>query len=130
LLQVSLEVGGSELVFMATHIDYRPDNSERLMNVGEISEAKNHFGAHPVILCGDFNDTPDGAVHAKMKELFDDAWEIIGAGSGFTFSADKPRKRIDYIWLSKDKSIVPLRLWVPVADASDHLPLVGEFRFR
>jgi len=118
------------LVFMATHIDYRPDNAERLMNVGEIGEARTRFGNRTVILCGDFNDTPDGLVHSRLKELFDDAWERAGTGSGFTFSADKPRKRIDYIWTSKNASIIPLRLWVPVSDASDHLPLVGEFRFR
>jgi endonuclease/exonuclease/phosphatase (EEP) superfamily protein YafD len=65
-----------------------------------------------------------------MKQMFDDAWELAGQGDGFTFSAGKPVKRIDFIWLSQDKEVVPFKLWVPSSEASDHLPLAGEFRIR
>ena len=84
----------------------------------------------PVIICGDFNDIPSSRIHTRMQETFNDSWELAGTGDGYTFSADKPRKRIDYIWVSKGSSVTPIRLWAPQSDASDHLPLAGEFQLR
>ena len=130
LLQLTLRVHGRELVFMNTHIDYRPDDTERLMNVAEIQGLLAKYQGRPIILAGDFNDNPGSRTHVKMKEQFEDTWELIGQGEGFTYPTEAPRKRIDYLWLSKDKSVVPLRAWVPDADASDHRPLVAEVRFR
>ena len=130
LLQTVLNVQGHEVVFMNTHIDYRPDDSERLLNVGTIREVAKGYGSRPVIVCGDFNDLPTSRTYERMSELFDDAWLAAGAGHGFTFPAAKPVKRIDYIWISKNKSLSPVKLWVPSSDASDHLPLVGEFRLN
>jgi endonuclease/exonuclease/phosphatase family metal-dependent hydrolase len=130
LLQVTLDVQGRRLVVMNTHIDYRGDDSERLLNVGQIEEIVNGYGGLPVIVCGDFNDDPGSRVHQRMKERFDDAWEQAGQGSGFTFSADQPRKRIDYIWVRRGSDLEPVRAAVVASDASDHLPLTVEFRFR
>jgi endonuclease/exonuclease/phosphatase (EEP) superfamily protein YafD len=115
---------------MNTHIDFRPDDTERLQNVGELREVIRQHGPRPVIVCGDFNDTPGSRVHRTMKEVMEDTWELVGLGEGPTFSADKPAKRIDYLWIGKDKSLVLLKAWVPQSDASDHLPVVGEFRLR
>jgi endonuclease/exonuclease/phosphatase (EEP) superfamily protein YafD len=130
LLQLTLRVYGRELIFMDTHIDYRPDDTERLMNIEEIHDTLAKYRGDSVIVAGDFNDNPDSRTHAKMKEQFDDAWELIGQGDGFTYPTEAPRKRIDYLWLAKDKSVVPLKAWVPQSDASDHRPLAVEFRFR
>ena len=130
LLQVVLEAHGRELVFMDTHIDYRGDDTERLLNADELLQAIEPFRGWPVILCGDFNDTPGSRTHQKIAQAFVDAWMAAGAGDGFTIPAEKPRKRIDYIWTSKEPSIETLRAWVPESEASDHLPVVGEFRLR
>jgi endonuclease/exonuclease/phosphatase family metal-dependent hydrolase len=130
LLQVVLDVHGHELVFMDTHIDYRPDDTERLSNAGELLQAIEPFRGRPIILCGDFNDTPGSRTHQKIAQAFVDAWMAAGAGDGFTIPAEGPRKRIDYIWTSTDPSIEALRVWVPESKASDHLPVAGEFRLR
>jgi endonuclease/exonuclease/phosphatase family metal-dependent hydrolase len=130
LLQLTLDVRGHELLFLATHIDYRPDDSERTLNVGEIREAVRQQPGRPTMVCGDFNDVPSSRTHSLMKEAFNDSWELAGQGDGFTFSATKPNKRIDYIWISKEPAIAAVRLWVPQTDASDHLPLAGEFQLR
>ena len=130
LLQLVLDVRSHALVFMTTHIDYRQDDTERVLNVSELQGIAKQYGSRPIILCGDFNDVPGSRTHSKLKEKFDDPWELVGQGEGFTYPADKPHKRIDYIWISKDKSVAPLKLWVAHSDASDHLPLVGEFAIR
>src|SRR5947209_7660359 len=43
LLQLTLRVHGRELVFMNTHIDYRADDTERLMNITEIQALLNEY---------------------------------------------------------------------------------------
>jgi len=129
LLQLVLGMNGRQLLFLNTHIDYRPDDTERLLNAEEIKLVAKQYHL-PTILCGDFNDIPGSRVHRAMKEQFQDCWELAGEGDGFTYSSDKPRKRIDYIFTSQDAPLVPLKAWVPQSDASDHLPLVTEFRLR
>jgi len=130
LLQLTLDVRGREIVFMATHIDHRSDDAARWSNVGEIEGLLKQYGGHSIVICGDFNDTPDSRVCRRMNELLDDTWALVGTGDGFTIPAEKPRKRIDYIWISKNKTLAPLKVWVPRSDASDHLPVLAEFRLR
>ena len=131
ILQLTLDVRGRELVFMVTHIDYRPDDAARWSNVGEIETLAKQHRSRPTILYGDFNDVPTSRVCRRLNETFDDTWALAGQGQGFTVPAQKPRRRINYhIWISKDKSIVPIQAWVAQSDASDHPPVVGEFRFR
>jgi len=129
LLQLTLEVHGRRLVFMNTHIDYRGDDTERRLNVREIKALAEPPAETPVILCGDFNDTPGSRVHEELKETLADAWELAGKGTGWTFPASHPRKRIDYVWISKASGLVPIAAEIPESDASDHLPVVVEFRF-
>ncbi len=129
ILQLTLEVHGRQLVFMNTHIDYRKDDAERLQNVREIQALAEQHAGTPVILCGDFNSTPGSPVHQRLKETFDDAWELVSQGPGWTFPAGNPSKRIDFVWVSRTARIVPVEALVPVIDASDHRPLVVEFRF-
>lgn len=129
LLQLVIEIHGRRLLILDTHMDYRSDDSERLMNVEEIKQIAKKYGL-PVVVAGDFNDTPGSRTHLNMREEFLDCWEQIGAGNGFSYSSDKPRKRIDYVFTSKDPALVPLKTWVPQSDASDHLPVVVEFRVQ
>ena len=130
LLQVVLDVHGRELVFLDTHIDYRGDDAERLVNAAEMLEVIQAYRGRPIILCGDFNDTPGSRTHQKLAEAFTDTWTAAGAGDGFTIPAEKPNKRIDFIWLSKDSALEATKAWVPASLASDHLPVVTEFRWR
>jgi endonuclease/exonuclease/phosphatase family metal-dependent hydrolase len=129
ILQLVLDVRGREIAFLTTHLDHRPDDAARWSNAGEIEALAKQYRGRPLILCGDFNDTPESRVCRRLNQAFDDTWTLAGKGDGFTIPAGKPRKRIDYLWISKDKSLVPLQAWVPPSDASDHLPLVGEFHF-
>ena len=130
LQQLVLKVHGHELVFMNTHLDHQPDDAERWLNVGEIETRMKQYAGRPIILCGDFNTTPESRVCRRLGEQFDDTWARVGQGDGFTIPAPQPTKRIDYIWITRDKSLVPLKVWVPRSDASDHLPVVAEFDFH
>jgi endonuclease/exonuclease/phosphatase family metal-dependent hydrolase len=130
LLAVELDVAGQRLVVMSTHLDFRPDDAERLSNVGEIRAVAGQYGEGAVILCGDFNAVPGSPTHVAMKAGFEDVWESVGTGDGHTYSSTEPRRRIDYVFLRRGGNLVPVDAWVPESVASDHLPLVVEFRWR
>jgi endonuclease/exonuclease/phosphatase family metal-dependent hydrolase len=128
LLQIVLDVHGRELVFLDTHVDFRGNDTERLLNADEIAEAIQPYRGRPMILCGDFNDTPESRTCQKIAQQFTDTWKAAGAGDGFSIPAEKPRKRIDYIWTSKEPALEALKVWVPESEASDHRPVVAEFK--
>jgi endonuclease/exonuclease/phosphatase family metal-dependent hydrolase len=130
LLLLVLDVRGRDLVFMVTHLDHRRDDAARWSNVGEMEALVKLHAGKPVILCGDFNDVPTSRVCRRLSETFDDTWARVGQGDGFTIPAEKPAKRIDYIWISKDGKLKPLKAWVPVSEASDHRPVVAEFELH
>lgn len=129
LLQAVVDVNGQELVFLNTHLDHRPEDSERLASAAELHRVVGQYEGRPIILCGDFNDVPGSRTWQKIAELFADAWLAAGEGNGFTSPASRPTRRIDYLWVTGLR-LTPLRLWVPESDASDHLPVVGDFKFR
>jgi endonuclease/exonuclease/phosphatase family metal-dependent hydrolase len=128
LLQAGIQTPHGEVLFMATHLDYRPDPAERLSNVAEIKSVARQHDAPLVIVAGDFNDHPGRQVHAAMKEAFVDAWEAVGKGDGFTQSSTNPRSRIDHVYLQPTGTWEVFRAEVLSSDASDHLPLLVELR--
>jgi endonuclease/exonuclease/phosphatase family metal-dependent hydrolase len=130
VLQVLVQTPRGELVLAATHIDYRGDDSERLSNVNELRGLPERWAKRPVIVAGDFNDTPGSRTQAGMKPIFADAWETCGEGDGFTYSADQPKKRIDYQFYLRGHGPEPRKAKVISSDASDHLPLLVEWQWR
>lgn len=59
--------------------------------------SKCHF---PVIVCGDFNDTPISFTYGKISSLLDDSFVESGWGISSTYRGQLPQYRIDYIFHS------------------------------
>lgn len=57
---------------------------------------------YPVILCGDFNDTPSSYAYHTIKGNLLDAFEESGSGLGKTYNGLIPALRIDYILYSEE----------------------------
>jgi len=55
---------------------------------------------YPVIVCGDFNDTPVSYAYSKVAEGLEDAFVNSGSGIGNTYVGKLPSFRIDYILYS------------------------------
>jgi endonuclease/exonuclease/phosphatase family metal-dependent hydrolase len=130
LLQVVLDLHGRKFLFANTHIDYRPDDAERLSNVEEIRGILGLAGSMPLILCGDFNDVPASRTYAKLADFLEDSWTRAGVGEGLTIPAETPRKRIDFIWTRKGSSLKVRSINVLNSNASDHLPVIAEFQLE
>lgn len=77
---------------------------------------------YPVIVCGDFNDTPASYTYATISENLKDAFVEAGNGFGKTYSGKFPSFRIDYILHSNQFKAYEFR--TIHEELSDHYPIV------
>jgi endonuclease/exonuclease/phosphatase family metal-dependent hydrolase len=59
-----------------------------------------HNTRYPVILAGDFNDTPSSYVYSQVTEYLQDAFTEEGNGISITYAGRIPLLRIDYVMKS------------------------------
>jgi endonuclease/exonuclease/phosphatase family metal-dependent hydrolase len=78
---------------------------------------------YPVILCGDFNDSPASFSYNKIMHGLRDAFRSSGSGTGTTYvGGNFPAYRIDYI--AHDKQFNDFQYTVcRDLDVSDHYPI-------
>ncbi|MCC2671864.1 MAG: Endonuclease/exonuclease/phosphatase [Armatimonadetes bacterium] len=84
--------------------------------------------SEPVILAGDFNTPPAGSIYRSLTGPFGDAFAERGSGWGYTFPANRPLLRIDYIYHSRDWRVV--RCKVGPEHGSDHRSVFAELALR
>lgn len=130
---VSATVGlaGRWLGVLGTHLGLRRAN--RAAQVRDLVHMIDHTAGMPVVVAGDFNETPDGP-----------SWEALGdaglvdpgdpegsdpSADEPTFPADIPRTRIDGILVSKELDVVEYgiprdhAIRADLRVATDHLPV-------
>lgn len=108
-------VGGVAVHVYSTHLDYRPDPAVR---VAQVADMLRIMGDGPTLLLGDFNAPPEAP---ELAPLWD---ELTAAPTGFTFPADVPVTRIDYVTVSSGLRVC--QATVPPTLASDHRPVLAE----
>ena len=83
----------------------------------------------PVILCGDFNDTPTSYVYHRLKRKRKDAFREDGKGVGFTYAGKLPIPlRLDYILY--DPSFTSKNFKIHRINLSDHFPITANISSR
>jgi endonuclease/exonuclease/phosphatase family metal-dependent hydrolase len=82
---------------------------------------------YPVIVLGDFNDTPHSFTYRKIRKGLQDAFRKSGKGFGYTYSGDLPKFRIDYILYSDP--LVSEAFKRIKRDYSDHYPITTRLYF-
>jgi endonuclease/exonuclease/phosphatase family metal-dependent hydrolase len=60
----------------------------------------------PLLLCGDFNDTPNSYVYHLLANNMTDAFREKGRGLGYTFAGSLPLLRIDYVLASEQIDVL------------------------
>jgi len=89
---------------------------------------KEHINAskYPVIVAGDFNDTPVSYTYNSIRKGLNDSFVNSGHGAGFTYRGNYPPNRIDYILY--DKKIAGSRFETVKVRYSDHYPITAWFK--
>jgi endonuclease/exonuclease/phosphatase family metal-dependent hydrolase len=89
----------------------------------QVIKLANHISTchFPVIVCGDFNDTPISFTYGKISSLLDDSFVESGSGISNTYAGNLPQYRIDYIFHSKQFKAYNYRRYL--VTYSDHYPI-------
>lgn len=82
---------------------------------------------YPVIVAGDFNDTPSSYTYRRLKGDMTDGFRAVGNGFGGTFRYLGGVLRIDYIFY--DDRFAGAGYYMLQDDVSDHKAVVAELRF-
>jgi len=124
-IRAEVRIDGKLINFVTTHLDYQYEDGRVYETQQLLAAMKDVKG--PLIIVGDFNDVPSGEAFQLMRESFDDGWSQTRASDdGFSYPADKPAKRIDYILTRQADRIRAKRVWIVDTLASDHVPVVAD----
>lgn len=120
--QVSTVAG--DLLFLGTHLAgyWEPDGTAQ-------AQALTRFrnGRPRMLMAGDFNAPPGTEPYAVLQASgLVDVAIAAGEGSGPTFRANRPIRRLDLLWTSPD--LEPVTAQVHNITLSDHLPVEGTVR--
>jgi endonuclease/exonuclease/phosphatase family metal-dependent hydrolase len=122
-----------------------PDDNETLSQVKSLSislkkgfimrahqaesvKAQVNHSPYPVIVAGDFNDTPVSYSYRKIRKGLNDSFVRSGYGAGFTYRGNYPANRIDYILY--DNSLDSRYFEILKVRYSDHYPVAAYFKKR
>ena len=122
LLQALVTVRRVPVRVFSTHLQHN-SQPERMAQIAAIRKV---IGAcqEPVVLTGDLNARPDTPEIDAITEDLVDAWTQAGVGNGYTYPAENPNARLDYVLHSTD--VRTCAAAVLCTDASDHLPVTAD----
>lgn len=129
MIRVEVRIDDKQVNFVTTHLDYQfPDG--RLFEAEQLLDYLRDVKG-VLIVAGDFNEEPNGSTHKLMLTRFNDSWATNREKlMGFSYPADKPLKRIDYIFFRSSDGVKAKRSWVVETLASDHIPVVADLEIR
>ena len=82
----------------------------------------------PIVLAGEFNDTPASYIYQQAKELLVDPYVEQGRGFGTTYHGPFPAYRIDYVLHTPDMEALSYKRVNTYI--SDHYPVVVNLRVK
>jgi len=85
-----------------------------------------NISPYPVIVTGDFNDTPVSFSYRKIRKGLNDSFVQSGYGAGFTYKGNYPPNRIDYILY--DNALSSTNFEIIKVRYSDHYPIIAYLR--
>jgi endonuclease/exonuclease/phosphatase family metal-dependent hydrolase len=117
-------------------LDQKGDHREVLYNISgklqtaflkraqQVNLMEEHIrtSPHPVVLCGDFNDTPVSYTYHAMRGDLRDGFIDAGRGMMSTYESWIPSFRIDYVLYSP--RYLAIACYCPNHSYSDHYPVV------
>lgn len=128
LLEAEIQIPGEKpLLFLATHLDHRRKEAERVASAQYINKLITDRKGDTAILAGDLNATPDSNPLKELKKQ----WQQSNTVARPTVPVKDPKRQIDYILFRPGgawKAVETKVLQEPVA--SDHLPVLAILELR
>ena len=116
IAKLTVDAGGP-LTVLAVHFGLNRDEHENARDT-----ILQNLTDKRCVLMGDFNVRPDSDILDPIRARMRDAAE--GCGDMLTFPSDKPDRKIDYIFVSKDITVSSAQ--IPPLTVSDHRPHTAE----
>lgn len=110
-----------DITFMITHFGLNLDEQQNA-----VKTVLDNMPESRCVLMGDLNVRPDNPVLDPIRKVMNDTASASGEKL-LSFPSDKPNRKIDYIFTSRD--IKTLSVEVPEKVLSDHLPITAELEF-
>ena len=132
-LWAAIEVDGRELNVVTTHLGLlareQQAQTEALMGPEWLGRTRD---LDACILLGDFNATSTSAAYRRIRTRFDDVQKERRGRNIPTFPSLFPMLRIDHVFIGAAVEVLGVHVpATPLARAaSDHLPLVVDFRLK
>ncbi len=113
-----------DYLVIGSHFGLHSDEQENAVQtvLSELEKAEK-----PVILCGDFNMSPENPTLAPIFAHLHDTASAFMCPS-LSFPSDKPKVKIDYIFASREFKIRSAE--IPPVIASDHRPHIAELELQ
>ncbi len=120
-LEVRFDTPAGPIIVFCTHFGL--SGEERVKQAVSLA-ALVQAASHPVLICGDFNERADApTVRALLSQT--GLSDADAAEDRWTYATNALEGRIDYLFYSP--SLTCQSVSVIESQASDHLPVVGEF---
>jgi endonuclease/exonuclease/phosphatase family metal-dependent hydrolase len=127
LAMASIAVNGKKIMLACTHLDAQRSDTNRLLQINAIMDIlKKENG--PIILAGDLNAAPGGAVINILDQHLTRTCLI---NCGFTIPVENPNKTIDFIAYKPYAAFTVLsHTVIDEKYASDHLPVMARLQLK
>lgn len=120
-IETEKQIAGAKSMFTRLHLAFKKRAKQAELIAKQIA-----LSPYPVILCGDFNDTPFSYSYNTISSNLIDAFQESGNGIGATYNGSFPAFRIDYIMHSRD--LISTNYQTIPEKLSDHYPITCRIR--
>ena len=135
---IKVKIDKRDMIVINVHLEAFDRETRRIHTLKVLELYKKYSRDYPVILCGDFNSSPDeqdptidillqaGIATADLLPS-----SIKTGNFDKTYNSLNPSERLDYIFYTADKiTLLDSRLIKEAGQISDHLPLWAQFRLK
>lgn len=123
------EIAGIKRETKGTFSRIKNGFTSRILEVNLLEEWVNE-SPYPVIVCGDFNETPYSYFYGRTRRLLKNAFEEKGEGFGFTYNKIPWFIRIDNQFYDDRKlTLYDFKTWKNIK-YSDHNPSIGTYSVK
>ena len=117
----------AESMFLIEKLGY--NNARRAPQAEAVHRYIEEHRQYPIIVCGDFNDTPISYARRTIAQGLTDCFQETGRGLGLSYNQKGFYFRIDHLLCSPD--LQPFNCQIDdKMDASDHFPLICHIKMR